>query len=244
MKKKTFLLIIELIFIVIMTISAIKIYLWCRENKKNQKLISEISQKITIEINQDNGKKEYIVDFKELKQINPDTKAWIKVEGTDIEFPVVQTTNNEFYLTHSFDKTYNSAGWIFMDSTNRLDNTDKNIVIYGHNRRDSSMFGTLKNVLNEEWYNNEQNTKITFITENEKYIYKVFSVYKVAVEDYYIKTNFNEEEFEYFIKTIKSRSIKKFETEVTKEDTILTLSTCDDNNKYRIVLHAKEEKSL
>ena len=105
------------------------------------------------------------------------------------------------------------------------------------------MFGSMKNILNSEWYDNEENTNIILNTENEKCIYKVFSIYKIENEDYYIKTEFkNDNEFEDFIKTLKKRSIKDFNVDVSKDDNILTLSTCANNNKYRVVLHAKKVK--
>ena len=153
----------------------------------------------------------------------------------------MKTSNNNFYLNHSFDKSKNSRGWIFADYKNKFDNTDKNIVIYGHNMRDESMFGSLKNILNEEWYNNAENKNITFLTEKGNYIYKVFSIYKIESEDYYIKTNFkNDEDYEKFLNTIKNRSIKNFDINLNINDKIITLSTCANNNKYRIVLHAKK----
>ena len=108
------------------------------------------------------------VDFNELKNINENVVGWIQVNGTNINYPFVHTSNNDFYLTHSFDDSYNSAGWVFADSSNKLDGTDRNIVIYGHNRRDGGMFGTLKNILTDEWQSNSENLIIPFITENEK----------------------------------------------------------------------------
>ena len=162
------------------------------------------------------------------------------MNGTDIEYPVVQATDNAYYLTHSLDQSYNGAGWIFADYRNIVDSTDKNIVIYGHNRRDGSMFGTLKKILKEEWYNDENNWQIKFITEKEEIIYQVFSIYKIENEDYYITTDFFDNSFGEFIETIKNRSIKDFGVQVNENDQILTLSTCDNNNKYRVVLHAKK----
>ena len=160
-----------------------------------------------------------------------------------MEYPVVKATNNSFYLNHSFDKSKNSAGWIFADYKNKFDNTDKNIVIYGHNMRDGSMFGSMLNILDAKWYENEENTNITLYTENEKCIYKVFSIYKIENEDYYIKTEFkNDNEFEEFVKNLKKRSIKDFNVDISKDDNILTLSTCANNNKYRIVLHSVRVK--
>lgn len=238
--RRVIYIIMELFFISIMIFSGIKIYTWWKENNSNKKMLKEISNNVQVTIDNEDGKEEYKVDFNKLKQINPDTVAWLKVAGTDIEFPVVKTSDNEYYLKHSYDKSYNSAGWPFMDYRNKLNNTDKNIIIYGHNRRDYSMFGTLKNILNKEWYDNENNRYVTFNTENENSIYEVFSVYRIEVEDYYLKTTFTDEEFEEYIQTIKTRSIKNFGVEVTTEDKILTLSTCADNNNYRIVLHAKK----
>ena len=132
------------------------------------------------------------------------------------------------------------AGWIFADYKNKVDGTDKNLVIYGHNMRDDSMFGSLKNILNDDWHNEEENKYVTFVAENDNSIYEVFSVYQVADEDYYITTDFKDNEFNDFIKTIKSRSKFDFGVDVNENDNILTLSTCANNNKYRVVLHAKK----
>lgn len=236
--KKIIILIAFFIFVFIMIISGIQIFKWIKENKKNNDIIKDIQNSISIDESRDNVEK-YNINFKILKEKNSDTIGWLKVNGTDIEYPVVKTTNNDYYLTHSFDKSYNSAGWVFMDYKNKLDGTDNNIVIYAHNRRDGSLFGTLKNVLTEEWQNNTDNFIIPFITENEKVECQVFSVYKIENEDYYITTNFGtDDEFQNFIDKIKLRSLKDFNVDVTTDDKILTLSTCADNNNYRVVLHA------
>ena len=231
---------IFLVFITLMLFSGIKIFRWLKENKQNKDVLDSISKSALIDKSID-GIDKYNIDFESLKETNQDTIAWLKVNGTDIDYPVVKTTNNDFYMTHSFDKNYNSAGWVFMDYKNKFDGTDRNMVIFAHNRRDGSMFGTLKKILSEEWQSNEDNFIIPFITENEKSEYQVFSVYRIEKEDYYITTNFgSDEEFQKFIDKTKSRSIKHFGVEVTTNDQILTLSTCADNNKYRVVLHAKK----
>lgn len=242
--KNKIITIIRVILLIVGIICIINIINWFIENRKSKSIIDEINLSITPDgiVNIDNTKVEkQKIDFEKLKNINADIVGWIKVNGTKVEYPIVQSKDNNYYLTHSLDKTYNSAGWIFIDYKNNLDTTDKNIVIYGHNRRDGTMFGSLKNILEEEWYNNKENRYIVFETAKGTEIYEVFSVYQIEVEDYYIKTNFsNNEEFEEFINTVKSRSIKNFENEVTNNDNILTLSTCANNNKYRVVLHAKK----
>ena len=239
-KGKIIIPILLLIFISIMIFTGIKIFNWLKENRDSNDIIEDIQDTISIDENIYTVYK-YNIDFDSLKQKNSDTIAWLKVNGTDIEYPVVKTTNNDYYMTHSFDKSYNSAGWVFMDYKDKFDGTDNNMVIYGHNRRDGSMFGTLKNILTEEWQNNAENLIIPFITEDKKSEYQVFSVYRIEKEDYYITTNFGtDKEFQTFINKIKSRSVKDFNVNVTTEDHILTLSTCADNNKYRVVLHAKK----
>ena len=246
-KKKTNIISIILlfIFIILLFYSGTKIVIWYMNNQNNKKISDEIAEFVTVDETKEDNEEKYVIDFEKLKEKNSDVVAWLKVNGTNIETTVVKTTDNDYYLTHNFNKEYNSAGWIFADYKNKVDGTDKNLVIYGHNMRDNSMFGSLKWVINEDWYNNEDNKYITLVTENETQIYEVFSVYQIEEEDYYIQTNFNtEKEFSTFLETIKKRSKKDFNVDVNKEDNILTLSTCANNNKYRVVLHAKKIRNI
>lgn len=239
-KKALVLSLLNTIFIITLIISIILIIKWYVDSKNN-KLLKEQLLEAVVDTNVDNeeNKQTKTIDFEKLKQINDETVAWIKVYGTNIEYPVVQSKDNDFYLKRNFNKKYNSGGWIFADYKNKFDGTDKNIVIYGHNMKDNSMFGTLKNILKEEWYNKEENYIIGLITEQELRKYQVFSIYKIQNEDYYITTSFSDDEFIKFIETLKQRSIKDFNIEITAQDSLLTLSTCANNNKYRVVLHAK-----
>ena len=235
-KKAILNLILYIILLSILIYSGIKIFKWYKDKTNNNKIVEQIKNTVIIEENNEDGnEKGYTVDFNKLKEQNNETIAWLKINNTNVEYPVVKATNNSFYLNHSFDKSKNSAGWIFADYKNKFDNTDKNIVIYGHNMRDGSMFGSMLNILDAKWYENEENTNITLYTENEKCIYKVFSIY--------IKTEFkNDNEFEESVKNLKKRSIKDFNVDISKDDNILTLSTCANNNKYRIVLHSVRVK--
>ena len=233
--------IIEGIFLIIMLVSIFKIINWWNDNHKSKKNLDDVVKNIEIKKDDETGMEEYKVDFDSLKEKNADTIAYIKIKGTNIEYPIVKTSNNDYYLTHSFDKTYNEAGWPFANYLNTFDGNDKNITLFGHARLDGSMFGTLKNTLKSEWQSNEENFKIKFITQTEESEYQVFSTYRIKVEDYYIKSSFaTTREFETFVNTIKSRSNKDYGIDVSADDSILTLSTCDVNNDYRIVLHAKK----
>lgn len=239
-KKVIFNLIVYMILLLVLVYSGVKIYKWYKDNNKNNEIAEQIKGTVVVE-EKSEDKEEYTIDFNKLKEQNKETVAWIKVNNTNIEYPVVKTKNNEFYLNHSFDKSENLGGWIFADHKNKFNGTDKNIVIYGHNMKDNSMFGTMQKILNPEWYNNEENTNIILKTEGKNYIYKVFSIYRIENEDYYIKTEFNNDsEFEQFLNTLKARSIRDFNMDMLESDSILTLSTCDNNNKYRVVLHAKK----
>ena len=126
------------------------------------------------------------------------------------------------FLKDNFDKNINKAGWVFADCRNKFDGSDKNIVIYGHNMKSGNMFATLKNVLQAEWQEKEENYYIDFITENEKAKYQVFSTYQIEAEDYYNMTEFlNNVSYEKFLDKIKSRSNKDFGVEITSRNKIL-----------------------
>lgn len=246
-KGKFIAFIMLIIFLSLLIFSSSKVISYIKDSKKNKEIADMISKSITIEEDIDNSNNDeninkYKIDFDTLKEQNSDTVGFLKVNGTDIENVVVKGNDNSYYLSHNFEKQSNSAGWIFADYRNKLDGTDKNIIIYGHNMRNNTMFGTLKNILNKEWHENEENRYITFNIENEEYTYEVFSVYQIEAEDYYMKVDFAKGEFKKYIDSMKLRSRYDFNVKVSENDSILTLSTCADNNKYRVVLHAKKVK--
>lgn len=247
-KRKRFLLIF--IYIVASLIIAFSL-INCFKVYKQDSTTNNLVQNLQNYISEDDSNKEtntenntYLVNFDELNSINSDTAGWIKVDGISIDMPVVQADNNEYYLKYSFDKSYNLSGWAFVDYRNKLDGTDKNIIIYGHNRRDNIMFSPLINITTPEWYNNENNKYVTFIYEDgTEAVYEVCSIYQTEVEDYYIQTDFTtEEEHQKFLDTIKSRSLKDYKTNLDTKDQIITLSTCGNNSKYRVILHARKLK--
>ena len=235
--KKAILIIMEIIFVLLFIFSVYRIIVWFNDNNENKNILDDALKNVKI----NKKKNEYEVDFDALKKQNTDTVAWLKVNGTKIEYPIVKTNNNAYYLNHNFEKNYNGGGWPFADYKNYFDGSDKNIVIYGHNMKDGSMFGTLKNTLKTDWQNEESNLIITLITEDGTFKYKVFSTYRIENEEYYIQTNFSDKEnYISFLSTIKQRSNKYYNETLDENDQILTLSSCDSNNKYRIVLHAKK----
>ena len=139
----------------------------------------------------------------------------------------------------SFNNNYSKAGWIYADYRNSSNLLDKNNIIYGHGRLDGTMFGTLNNVLTEDWLNNKSLHLIKLSTLNYNSLWQIFSVYTIYKESYYITTKFSDKSFNKFIKTIKDRSIHNFNTSINNNDKIITLSTCLDDFGNRIVVHAK-----
>lgn len=179
------------------------------------------------------------VNFNELLSKNSDTVGWIKVEGTKVNYPVVQAEDNSYYLNHAFNKSNNIGGWIFADY--RVDFTEfgKNTIIYGHNMNNKTMFGSIPSMLYNGYLSNSSNNYIKISTPSSNTVWKVFSIYTIEPEVYYLKTNFKSEPFSNFVTKIKSRSIYNFGVDVNENDKILTLSTCDNTGTKRVAVHAK-----
>lgn len=232
------------LFISTFIYSTYNIVVWYIDGKNNEKMLKETQNLIfEDEIEEDIIDENTVnnIDLKALREKNNEVVGFIKVNGTNIEYSIVKHKDNSYYLTHSFDKSYNKYGWIFAHYANKFDGTDKNITLFGHNMRNGSMFGSLKNVLTPEWQLNDENLDIIFITDEGKYIYQVFSTYKIYKEEYFATPSFkNNQEFLKFVNTIIKRSTKNYNVEVGEDDQILTLSTCASNNNYRVVLHAKK----
>ena len=244
MKKKIINTILLIVFLSMFIISLYNIIIWLKDNKHADDLTKELSEikeikndTETVEVNVSKR-----INFKELKEINSDTVGWIEMKNNNVDYPFVQTNDNSYYLTHSFDKSYNGAGWIWLDYRNNLERDDDNLIIYGHARKDKSMFGTLKYSLKSDWYTNEENHIITIYLENETRYYQIFSSYHVKTENYYLTVNFNNrEDFQNFLNTLKKRSVYDYGVDLNSDDKILTLSTCY-NSSDKTVIHAKLTK--
>ena len=186
---------------------------------------------------EDNEKFDLKEDYANLLAINDETVGWLKVPSTDVNFPVVQTNNNVYYLTRSFYKKSNYQGWAFVDYKNDLENLDQNTIIYGHN---GIIFGSLHDTLKKSWYSNKENHIITFNTLYGKMTFQIFSIYKTSTDFDYIVNNFSkEDDYDYFLKEIQNKSLVDFNIKLNTSDRLLTLSTCIDNGINRVVVHAK-----
>ncbi len=179
------------------------------------------------------------VDFSELKKKNKEVVGWIQVAGTNVNYPFVQTKDNKYYLTHQFDRTYNTAGWIFMDYRNNKKDYDKNTILYGHGRVNKTMFGSLRETVKKSWYSNKDNHIVKISTETENTLWQVFSTYRIKTTNDYLQIDFSDdEEYLAFLNKLKNRSVYNYKVNLTANDKIITLSTCH-NDTDKIVLHAK-----
>ena len=155
---------------------------------------------------------------------NEDYRFWIKVDNTNIDYPVVQGKDNSYYLNHDFNKNYLAAGSIFMDCRNDF-GVDKSIVIYGHYMKNKTMFGELHNFKKEKFFN--QNNKIKIEHEDKTYTYEVFSVYVQDASKDFLKFYFDSyDEYEDYLNYIKSKSLFKSNVDVSTDDSIISLYTC------------------
>lgn len=244
---------------VILIILLVVLVNWGLENKKTDDILSDVYDAAEVkEITTTTKKEENTsvttttslydkyesmnileVNFDNLKGINPDTVGWIKVPGTKINYPFVHTKDNEYYLKHTFDKTSNKKGWVYLDYRNNIDNLSKNTILYAHGLVNNQMFGSMRRVVKQSWYNNKNNRIITIVTPRGNQNWQVFSTYTIEPESYYITTSFKDnDEFNNFINTLKQRSVYNYGVEVNASDKILTLSSCYDDKK-RMALHAK-----
>lgn len=219
-----------------------KIYDYIKDEKEQNELLkgimNESIKKIEYNINQKNNVKNNInlpleVDFNALKSKNTDIIGWIYSEGTPINYPIVQAKDNDYYLRRLIDGQYNQAGTIFMDYRNCSDFSDFNTIIYGHNMKNDTMFGTLTNYEKQEYY--EQHKEMFLYTENTAIKIELFAGFTTASESEiykYPKTVATNEEL---IKTAIKNSTFKSNIIPSKEDKIITLSTCSyyfENARY------------
>lgn len=169
---------------------------------------------------------------------NQDIIGELVIANSNFKEIVVQTNDNEFYLDHSVDKTYNRLGSIFMDYRNMVD--DRKIIIYGHNSEDIyTEFNLLENYLNFDYYREHQD--IYFKTINNNYHYKVFSVF-IVINDYrYINLNFSDDEYNKHLKYLKEQSVYDTYIDVNDNDEIIVLQTCyfQPKNSYLVVVGKK-----
>lgn len=187
-----------------------------------------VKLKESVEMQTDKDKKK--IDFKKLKNINPDIVAWLEVDNTDISFPVLQGKDNKYYLTHAYDRTYSKLGSIFLDSDADKNFTNRNTFIYGHNVYSTKkMFSFLENYMSVDFYT--AHSSFSIYTTHQELKAKIFSVYEDQWDSFSYQTNIDTNvSMLSYIKMIKEKSIYDTGIEVKETDNIITFYTCSFND--------------
>ena len=243
--KKVLYCIIILLLVSVMLISSYFIFKELKQNKRQDEVIEEIVQ---IAENTEEKEDKNDIDLNELYKINNDLIGWVKIENTNINYPVMQSKIKNYYLRKDFYKNYSSYGTPFIAEECKINKSD-NIIIYGHHIRGRKMFGDLESYKSKNFY--EENKFIDFYTLNdkttEKKQYEIFAVFKTPVYTsnefkYYNYINFNsEEEFSEFINKCKSKAMYDTNINPKYKDKMITLSTCEYSQRNgRLVVIAKE----
>lgn len=205
---------------------SIKVY----EDLKNFVTVPTVTPEET-----DTQKYDFNVNFTELKNINSECIAWISIENTKINYPVVQDSDNSYYLKHLIDGTENRAGSIFLDYRTNISN--QHCIIYGHNMKNGTMFADLTKFKKQSYY--DEHKEGLLITPEQTYVIRFFAGYVANVEDSAWKIDFvSDEAFAVWLNNIKDKSSISSNITPTVTDRIITLSTCSYEFKNaRYVLH-------
>ena len=192
-----------------------------------------------------------LASFQTIRELNSDVVGWIKIPNTMIDYPVVQANDNYYYLKYNINKEYNSSGCPFLDYRNNVKpgSGTRNLIIYGHHRRNGTMFAQLKNYNDVEFY--KENPVIRFDTIYERSEWVIFSNFRATTSwatgtpFNYIQTDFkSDEDYLKFINEVKKRSPITTPVEVRADDQILLLSTCSyEKNNWRMIIAARRVRN-
>ncbi len=245
--KKVLYIIITIALIGTMLISAINIFNNLTEDRKQEKVYNELSQYISGENQQENNEKQQLEDYSKVFKLNTDMVAWLKIEGTNINYPVMQTPQNpDYYINKNFYKQDSSWGTPYMEEECDI-NSSSNLIIYGHHINKHRMFGELENYKDKKYYNNHKVIKL--ITERDVREYEIVTVFKTTVYEenefkYYEFINYKiQQQLDDFINQCESKAFYNTGVKCTGGDKLITLSTCEYSSKNgRLVVVAKEIK--
>ena len=235
-----------IIIILLISIMLISSYFLCKnlqEDNKQEEIFENIKDIAKNKNNDDNDNIEKdSINMQKLYEINSDIVGWIRIDNSNIDYPVMQTKNSpNYYLRKNFYKQYSYLGTPYLAESCDINISD-NLIIYGHHINNSKMFGELENYRKEEYYKNHKIIKLYTLEDYREYeIISIFTTTAYTGFKYYnfINAN-NENEFFTFIEQCKELSFFKIEDTAIYGDKLLTLSTCDYSSKNaRLVIVAK-----
>ena len=177
------------------------------------------------------------MDFTPLKEINAEIVAWLSADGTNIDYPVLHTDNNSYYLNHLYTEEVNSSGSLFVDYRNTGLFTDRNTVIYGHNMKNNTMFNALESYKKQGFY--DEHPTMQLYTPDGDYLIELICG---TVEDgnyEFVKLDFTDEDvFTEYVESHRSRSTFQSKVELQPGDRIISLCTCSyewSNARYMVI---------
>ncbi len=250
-KKVKISIIISAIFFIIFICCVVFLVLNHHEKVEDKKIIEEVQEYEPVVPEEAPTKTSKMIKVEELQANNSEVKGWIEIENTSINFPILQGTDNNYYLTHDYKKDYSWYGSIFLKTESDINNVNSNLIIYGHNMGDNEMFHSLLEYRNKSFYDEHKTINIT--TENEERKYEIVSAFmsRVFYEDeknvfrYYNCINFNNDsEYNDYINNVKK--IQLYDTGVTANygEQLITLITCEYSKENgRMVIVAKKISS-
>ena len=241
-KIKNIIYIFLIILIIGSSIYIIKYYYDMYNAKKQTKLLDNISLEETNPIVIENkaqeenitpSKTERMLKLEELQKENSDIVAWLEIEGTKINYPVLQGKDNSYYMTHDYQKKYSSNGSVFLDKDYSWSLPSANLLIYGHNMNNNTMFQDLLSYQKESFYKEHPN--IRFTTKDEDVYYEIISAFKSRVyykseqnvfRYYYFVNEKDETDYNNFVQNAKKASLYDTGKTANYRDSLITLSTC------------------
>ncbi len=246
-KKQRILIYIFLVILII--ISLIYIVFFMKNKNESLNNSSALSEVKIDESKIDEQTTDRMLQVQELQKENSDIVGWIEIEGTNINYPVLQGTDNDYYMTHNYKKEEAKDGSIFLDKDYNWDIPSSNLLMYGHNMGDGEMFQDLLKYEDEEFY--MEHPIIRFTTANEDAEYDIISVFKSRVYykseknvfRYYFFVNAdNEAEYNEFVNNAKKASLYDIDKTAQYGDQLITLSTCSyhtEDGRFAVVARKK-----
>lgn len=184
-----------------------------------------------------------VVDFEALRETGPDIIGWLTLPDTAINYPVTQTDDNEYYLHHLHDGTYNKTGCLFADYENKEDFSDRNTIIYGHNMRDGSMFAALNEYDEQSYF--DGHPQMYLVTPGGGYVVEIFTAFAAEPSESGGDTSpwrlswKDDGAYTTWLATMAERSVVETNVTVTSSDKVLTLSTCTPGGRSRFIVMGK-----
>ena len=204
---------------------------------KEEKVESELEEKgetiSTENTEEQNEETERMLQIKQLQEQNADIVGWLEIKNTNINYPVLQGTDNSYYMTHNYKKENSKNGSIFLDANYNWNIPSNNLLIYGHNLGNGMMFQELLKYEKESFY--QEHPVIRFTTAEEDAKYEIISVLKSRVyykseknvfRYYYFINSESEEEYNQFVRNAKNASLYPIDATASYGDQLITLSTC------------------